>query len=97
MIKTLIVDDEPLARELLVSYLQKMPGFTLCGNCQNALEAFAVLSKDEIQLVLLDINMPEISGMELLRSLKNPPKIIFTTAYSESALQSYEVEARLFG
>jgi DNA-binding LytR/AlgR family response regulator len=93
MIKTLIVDDEPLARVLLETYLKKMPGFSIEGLCQNALEAFSIISKGDIDLVLLDINMPEITGMELLRSLKNPPKIIFTTAYAEYAIQSYEVNA----
>jgi DNA-binding LytR/AlgR family response regulator len=93
MIRTLIVDDEPLARELLEAYLGQMQGFVLAGSCQHALEAFAILSKEPIDLLLLDINMPGISGMELLRSLKNPPKIIFTTAYTEYAIQSYELNA----
>src|SRR5437870_4165034 len=92
-IKTLIVDDEPLARELLETYLTKLPGFEVIGLCSNALEAFSILSKQEVDLLLLDINMPEISGIDFLKTLKHPPQVIFTTAYAEYALQSYELNA----
>lgn len=92
-IRTLIVDDEPLARELLETYLLKMPGFEIAGICANALEAFPFLAGQGIDLLLLDINMPEISGMDFLRTLKNPPRVIFTTAYAEYALQGFEVNA----
>lgn len=93
LIRTLIVDDEPLARELLETYLLKMPGFEVAGICANALEAFPLLAAQDIDLLLLDINMPEVSGMDFLRALKNPPQVIFTTAYAAYALQSYEVNA----
>ncbi len=92
-VKVLIVDDEPLARELLAAYLVKLPGFQLVGACGNALEAFSVLSKQPVDLLLLDINMPEITGMDLLKTLKDPPRVIFTTAYSEHAVASYELNA----
>lgn len=89
----LIVDDEPLAQEVLESYVQKVPGLSIAGICSNALEAFSALSHKTVDLMLLDINMPEISGLDFLRSLRNPPPVIFTTAYSEFAVASYEMEA----
>jgi len=90
-IKVLIVDDEPLARELMEVYLSKIPGFKIIDKCSNALEAFSILAKEDCGLVLLDINMPGISGIEFLKTLKSPPKIIFTTAYSQYAVESYEL------
>jgi DNA-binding LytR/AlgR family response regulator len=93
MIRVLIADDEPLARELLESYLEKLPNYRLVASCANALEAFAVLSKEPVDLMLLDINMPEISGIDFLKTLKHPPKVIFTTAYAEFAVESYEHHA----
>ncbi|MGN6568079.1 MAG: LytR/AlgR family response regulator transcription factor [Flavipsychrobacter sp.] len=89
----LIVDDEPLARDILETYLQKVPDVQLAGTCKNALEAFSFLSKQQVDVMLLDINMPEISGMDFLKTLKNPPAIIFTTAYSQYAVESYELNA----
>ncbi len=91
--KVLIVDDEPLARELLQNYIRKMQGIELTGVCANALEAFAVLNRQAVDLLLLDINMPEINGMDFIRALKTPPKVIFTTAYSEFAVESYNLNA----
>jgi DNA-binding LytR/AlgR family response regulator len=92
-IKTLIVDDEPLARELLESYLRRLPQFELVGLCANAMDAFLILGKQTIDLLLLDINMPELSGIDLLKTLKNPPRVIFTTAYDAYAVESYEHKA----
>lgn len=92
-IQVLIVDDEPLARDILETYLLKTPDVQLAGTCKNALEAFSLLSKQQVDIMLLDINMPEISGMDFLKTLKNPPGIIFTTAYSEYAVESYELNA----
>ena len=92
-IKTVIVDDEPLARDILQTYLEKIEEATLVGICSNALEAFALLNKEKVDLLLLDINMPEISGMDFLKTLKNPPLVIFTTAYHEYAVASYELNA----
>lgn len=92
-IKVLIVDDEPIARDILETYIQKLPELQLAGSCKNALEAFRLISQQEVDLLLLDINMPEINGMDFLKTLKNPPLVIFTTAYAEYAIESYELNA----
>lgn len=92
-LKVLIVDDEPLAREILEGYVGRTPDLELAASCKHALEAFGILSKQHIDLLLLDINMPEINGIELLKTLKHPPAIIFTTAYPEFAVESYEHNA----
>ncbi len=91
--QVLIVDDEPLALDILESYIQKMPGLQIVSKCRNALEAFAVLSKHHVDLLLLDINMPEISGIDFIKTLKDPPLVVFTTAYSQFAVESYELNA----
>ncbi|TAE87771.1 MAG: DNA-binding response regulator [Bacteroidetes bacterium] len=91
--KAVIVDDEPLARDILQTYLEKVEEATLVGVCSNALEAFALLNKEKVDLLLLDINMPEINGMDFLKTLKSPPLVIFTTAYHEYAVASYELNA----
>ncbi len=93
MLKVLIVEDEPLAAEVLQMYLEKIPDVVLIGTCNNALQAFAVLSKQEVDVVLLDINMPELSGVDFLKSIKNPPPVIFTTAHTEYAVTSYDIGA----
>jgi DNA-binding LytR/AlgR family response regulator len=92
-IQVIIVDDEPIAQDILETYIGKIPGLLLAGKCRNALEAFQFVSQQKVDLMLLDINMPEITGMAFLKSLKDPPKVIFTTAYSEYALESYEQNA----
>jgi DNA-binding LytR/AlgR family response regulator len=92
-LKVLIVEDEPLAREVLENYVGRTPGLEIAASCKHALEAFSILSKQHIDLLLLDINMPEINGIELLKALKNPPATIFTTAYSEFAVASYDHNA----
>lgn len=93
MMRVAIVDDEPLAQEILQSYVQKIPDIELVGTCKNALEAFTLLTKQSIDVLLLDINLPEITGIDFLKSLKEPPKVIFTTAYAEYALESYDLNA----
>lgn len=93
MYKVLIVDDEFLARKLLQDYVKKMPELELAGTAQNAFEAFMLCKEKTIDILLLDIHMPDLNGIELARTLKNVPAIIFTTAYSEYALESYEVSA----
>ncbi len=90
--QVLIVDDEPLAQEILQTYIAKTPGLLLAGTCSNALEAFGILNRQRIDLLLLDINMPEVSGIDFLKSLKHPPLTIFTTAYSEFALTGYDLD-----
>ncbi|MEM8892321.1 MAG: response regulator transcription factor [Bacteroidota bacterium] len=90
-VKCLIVDDEPIAREIMVSHLEKVPNWVVESTCMNAEEAYEVLLKVDIDVIFLDIEMPEISGVEFLQSLKKPPLVIFTTAYSEYALKGYEL------
>ena len=89
----MIVDDEPLAREILEDFVGKTPGCEIAASCKNAIEAFTVLSRQPVDLLLLDIDMPEISGIELLQTLKQAPPVIFTTAYSQFALESYDHNA----
>jgi len=91
--QVLIVDDEPLAREVLETYVLKMPEMHIVGKCKNALEAFSMLSRHRVDLMLLDINMPEITGIDFIKTLKDPPLFVFTTAYSEFAVESYELNA----
>lgn len=91
--KVIIVDDEPLALEVLETYLTHFPELNLQAKCANAVEAFEALSEGDIDLMFLDIQMPQISGIDFLKSLKNPPKVIFTTAFSNYALEGFELNA----
>lgn len=91
-IRCLIVDDEPLAVNLLEQYVAQVPFLTLSGKCYNAMEALSFLHKNEVDLVFLDINMPKLSGLEIAGSLSSQ-LIIFTTAYSQHAVESYEKDA----
>lgn len=91
MIRTIIVDDEPLALQVLENYISKLPDVELVAKCTNAIEANDILSEGNIDLICLDIKMPQITGMEFLKSLNNPPHVIFTTAFSDYALESYEL------
>lgn len=90
VVKCLIVDDEPLAQEIIEKYIQSIPVLELSGKCNNAIEAIAHLHQYPVDLLFLDINMPEVSGLEMLKTLKFVPRVILTTAYSEFALESYE-------
>jgi DNA-binding LytR/AlgR family response regulator len=92
MLKCLIVDDEPIARSILEKYVLKTPGLDLIGSVDNALEVLNYLSRGEIDLIFLDINMPEFSGIDLLKSMHNPPQVIITTAYAEYGAESYEYD-----
>lgn len=91
-LNVLVVDDEFHARKLLSEYVSKLPFLTLTGMASNVFEAMTLLQKEKIDIMLLDIQMPEITGLEFARRLKNPPCIIFTTAYSEYAVESYELD-----
>lgn len=93
MYNVLIVDDEFLARKLLQGYVEKIEDLNLIGTAQNAAEAFSIAKEKRVDIVLLDIHMPDLNGIELARTLPNIPAFIFTTAYSEYALESYEVSA----
>ena len=92
-LRVLIVDDEPIARDILESYIQKLPQLQLTGTCKNALEAVPFIGRGEVDLLLLDINMPEITGIEFVKMMRQLPWLIFTTAYSSYAVESYELNA----
>ena len=91
MLKVIIIDDEPLAIELLKSYLLKITNVKVMEVFTDAINASSYLRNYNVDLVLLDINMPDINGIELAKSLKNPPMIIFTTAYSEFAVDAFNL------
>ena len=93
MLNCLIVEDEPLARQLLENYISRTPELSLSGSCPNAVEAYKKLHEQPVDLLFLDIKMPLIDGLAFLESLKKPPAVIFTTAYSEYAVKSYELNA----
>ena len=90
-IKCLIVDDEPLAQQVIETYINKLSSLELIQKCNNAMEAFEALQQHEINLMFLDVQMPVITGIEFLRSLKNPPQIILTTAYPNFALDGFDL------
>jgi DNA-binding LytR/AlgR family response regulator len=90
--RCLIIDDEPLARQLLESYLQKIDELKLVKSCSHALEAFTLLQEKPVDLIFLDIEMPQVSGIELLRSLKNKPRVILTTAYRDYAFEAFDLD-----
>jgi len=91
-INCLIIDDEPPARDVLRRYVEELPILKLCGECGNAIQALGFLQQLSIDLLFLDIRMPQLNGIDFLKTLKHPPKIIFTTAYSEYALEGYELD-----
>jgi two-component system LytT family response regulator len=93
MIRCLAIDDEPLAVKKIAGYIQKVPFLELVAECRSAAEAMSIMDSNDIQLLFIDINMPDISGMEFVKSLANKPYIVFTTAYSEYAVEGFEVEA----
>jgi two-component system LytT family response regulator len=93
MIKCLAIDDEPLALVQLAGYIRKIPFLDLAGECQSAAEARRILESDVIDVLFIDINMPDLNGMDFVRSLSAPPLVVFTTAYSEYALDGYKVDA----
>lgn len=88
----LIVDDEQLARKLLEEFVAKVPMLELKGMCKNPLEAMDILKSEHIDIMFLDIQMPELTGVEFVKTLQQKPAIIFTTAYSEYALEGYELD-----
>jgi DNA-binding LytR/AlgR family response regulator len=92
-LRVLIVDDEPHAIEVIENYLANFSNMELVGRCSNAIQAFQLLQQKQVDLMFLDIKMPGMNGTDLLKSLKNPPKVIFTTAYSEYALDGFELNA----
>ncbi len=93
MIRVLAIDDEPLALKQLTSYIKKIPFLELAGECQSALEARQMMENDVVDAIFCDINMPDLSGMDFVRQLAAPPLVVFTTAYSEYAVEGYKVNA----
>ena len=93
MIKVLAIDDEPLALKQLVNYISKVPFLQLAGQCHSALEARELMEQDMVDAIFCDINMPDLSGMDFVRQLAAPPLIVFTTAYSEYAVEGFKVNA----
>ena len=90
--KCLIVDDEPLARDVLKRYIGELPILELAGECSSAVQAMIFLQQNSIDLIFLDIRMPQLNGTDLLKTVKNLPKVIFTTAHAEYALEGYELD-----
>ena len=91
MIKYLIIDDEHIAHDIIKGYCDILPNMRLMSHCYDAIEAIEYLSKNKVDLIFLDLNMPKLKGFEFLKTLSSPPKVIVTTAYSEFALEGYEL------
>lgn len=94
MMTCIVVDDEPLARSLLEQHITDVPFLEHLGSFKNALLAADFLSKNQVEVLFLDIQMPKLTGIDFLKSLQYPPKVIFTTAYREYAVESYELQAQ---
>jgi len=93
IITCLAVDDEPPALDVVTRYISSIPQLRLAGACANAVQALAMLQQHPVDLLFLDIQMPQILGTQFLRTLKNPPKVIFTTAYRKFAVEGFELDA----
>src|SRR5213592_1828490 len=92
-IHCLVIDDEPPAREILKQHIAGVEALELAGTCSNAVEAVSFLKEHPVDLLLLDIQMPQLLGTNFIRTLKNPPKVIFTTAYRKYAVEGFELDA----
>ena len=93
MIKCLAVDDEPLALKQLVAYIEKIPFLELAGQASNAVEAHRILQEEMVDAMFCDINMPDLNGMDFVKSLASPPLVVFTTAYADYAVEGFRVNA----
>lgn len=91
-IPCLLVDDEPIARQGLAEYIQQIPYLNLLAQCKDALEVLALPEMPEVALIFLDIQMPNLTGLELIKSLPNPPLIVFVTAYPQYAIEGYDLD-----
>lgn len=91
-INCLIVDDEELARNLVENYINRLPHLNVVGKCANPFEAMEVLQENQVDLMFLDIQMPDLTGVEFLRTLPQKPLVVFTTAYKEYALEGFELD-----
>lgn len=92
-IRCLLVDDEPPALEVLETYINSIENLEIVGQCHDAIQAFNILQSTQVDLMFLDIKMPQLLGVDFLKTLKNPPSVIFTTAYRDYALEAFELEA----
>ncbi len=93
IINVIIVDDEPLAQDVLETYIQRVPSLNLVQKCSNAFEANEALQNHQVDLMFLDIQMPQLTGMEFLKTLSDPPLVVFTTAYPSFAVEGFELNA----
>lgn len=93
MINVIIVDDEPLAQDVLETYIEKIPEFKLIQKCSNAVEANIALKENQIDLMFLDIQMPQLTGIDFIKTLSKPPITVFTTAYPNYAIEGFELNA----
>ena len=93
MIRCIAIDDEPLALQQIGGYIKKTPFLELAGLCESAFQAIALLENTVVDLMFVDINMPDLTGIEFVKTLENPPKIVFVTAYSEYALEGFRADA----
>ncbi|MBQ6548851.1 MAG: response regulator, partial [Prevotella sp.] len=93
MIRVLAIDDEPLALQQLTTYIGKVPFLELAGQCQSATEAREILNNEIVDAIFCDINMPDLNGMDFVKSLATPPLVVFTTAYSEYAVEGFKINA----
>lgn len=93
MITCLAIDDEPLALAQLTNYIEKVPFFQLAKACSNAMEALEWLNTESVDLIYVDINMPDVNGLDFVKSLRHKPLVVFTTAYAEYAIEGFRVEA----
>ena len=91
--KCVIIDDEPLAVDVIENYVQQVGGIEIVAKCNNPLDAFTILNKNQVDLIFLDIEMPNLTGIELVKTLDNIPQFIFTTAYPQYALEGFDLNA----
>ena len=93
MIRTIAIDDEPLALQQLAAYIKKIPYLDLVGTCQSAIDAHALMQEKAVEAIFCDINMPDLNGLDFVRSLDTRPLVVFTTAYAQYAVEGYKVDA----
>lgn len=90
-LRCLIADDEPIARQIIENYIQEIPNLELVASCKNAFEVMETIEKETVDVLFLDINMPKLSGLSLLKTMQQKPAVIITTAYSEYAVEGFEL------
>lgn len=91
-IKCIVVDDEPLAQRVIEKYIEEIPYIEIICKCKDAIEAMQIISEKNVDLIFLDINMPKVSGINFLKTLKNPPLVVITSAYSDYAIEGFELD-----